>query len=117
MENAGDQASACTFVVPDDLWTDITGGVAKVVLSGKGASTLPPDVFRKALSDNNIIKNCDVNTIRVHIPLSKRKRFIYGLLNYKHKQTFSIQYEGNCVEFLLIDPNDTRSETTLYTCP
>ena len=43
------QADVFNVDVPDDLWPDISEGVAKVVLSGIGASTLPPDIFLNAL--------------------------------------------------------------------
>ena len=55
--------------VPDDLWPEITDGVAKVVLTGVGASALPPDIFLKALKDNGIIN--DIKTTKVNIPKEK----------------------------------------------
>ena len=86
-------------------------------MTGKGASSLPPDVFRKALSDNGIIEHNDVDSIRVNIPFSKRKRVVYGNLKFKHKQTFDIEYEGNTISFVLYDPNDSRAEITLLHMP
>ena len=79
------QVNMCIFDAPDELWSDINECVAKVVLTGKGASFLPPDVFKKALSDNGIIEHNDVDSIRVNIPFSKRKRVVYGNLKFKHK--------------------------------
>ena len=91
--------------------------MAKVILTGVGASALQPDIFLKALKENCIIHECDLNTTKVNIPFSRRKRIVYGCLNYKHKQTFDISYKGNAITFLLLDPNDTRAELTLLHMP
>ena len=111
------QVNMCIFDAPDELWSKIDESVAKVVLTGKGASSLPPDVFQKALSDNGIIEHNDVDSIRVNIPFSKRKRVVYGNLTFKHKQTFNIEFEGNTISFVLYDPNDSRAEITLLHMP
>ena len=111
------QADVFNVDVPDDLWPDISEGVAKVVLSGIGASTLPPDIFLNALRKNKIISDNDIKTARVIIPFSKRKRLVYGNLKYQHKQTFEFQYQGYTISFTLFDPNDSRAELTLLHLP
>ena len=111
MTDKTEESTACKIDVPDDLWPEITDGVAKVVLTGVGASALPPDIFLKALKDNGIIN--DIKATKVNIPFSKRKRVVYGCLKFKHKQSFSIQYKQNEISFLILDPNDTRVEMTL----
>ena len=117
MTDKTEENTPCDIDVPDDLWPEITDGVAKVILTGVGASALPPDIFLKALKDNGIIHECDLNTTKVNIPFSRRKRIVYGCLNYKHKQKFDISYKGNAITFLLLDPNDTRAEVTLLHMP
>ena len=107
----------CDIDVPDDLWPEITDRVVKVVLTGVGASALPPDIFLSALKNNSIINECDMDTTRVSIPFSKRKRMVYGCLKFKHKQTFDLNYKGNVITFLLLDPYDTRCELTLLHMP
>ena len=117
MTDKSEENTPCDIDVPDDLWPEITDGVAKVVLTGVGASALPPDIFLIALKDNNIINECDIVTTKVSIPFSKRKRMVYGCLKYKHKQSFDLNYKGNVITFLLIDPYDTRFELTLLHMP
>ena len=117
MNDKTKENTPCDIDVPDALWPEITDGVVKVVLTGVGASALPPDIFLKALKDNNIINECDIKTTKVNIPFSKRKRMVYGCLKYKHKQTFNLDYKGNSITFLLLDPNDTRLELTLLHMP
>ena len=112
-----DRTNVFNVCVPDDLWPDINEGVAKVVLSGIGANTLPPDIFLIALIKNGIITDDDISNTRVNIPFSKRKRLVYGNLKYKHKQTFEFQYQGNTITFILFDPNDSRAELTLLHMP
>ena len=87
------------------------------MLSGIGASTLPPDIFLTALKQNSIISDNDIKTTRVIIPFSKRKRLVYGNLKYQHKQTFEFQYQGYTISFILFDPNDSRAELTLLHLP
>ena len=115
MTDKAEESTACKIDVPDDLWPEITDGVAKVVLTGVGASALPPDIFLKALKDNGIIN--DIKATKVNIPFSKRKRVVYGCLKFKHKQSFSIQFKQNEISFLILDPNDTRVELTLLHMP
>ena len=112
-----ERANVFNVIVPDDLWPDINEGVAKVVLSGIGASTLPPDIFLNALRKNKIISDNDIKTTRVIIPFSKRKRLVYGNLKYQHKQTFEFQYQGYTISFILFDQNDSRAELTLLHLP
>ena len=45
--NDNTQENVFIFDAPDELWSDINECVAKVVLTGKGANFLPPDVFKK----------------------------------------------------------------------
>ena len=85
------------------------------MLTGVGASALPPDIFLKVLKDNGIIS--DIKATKVNIPFFKRKRVVYGCLKFKHKQSFSIQYKQNEISFLILDPNDTRVELTLLHMP
>ena len=91
MTDKAEESTACKIDVPDDLWPEITDGVAKVVLTGVGASALPPDIFLKALKDNGIIN--DIKATKVNILFSKRKRVVNRCLQFKHKQSFSIQYK------------------------
>ena len=44
--NDNTQENVFIFDAPDELWSDINECVAKVVLTGKGANFLPPDVFK-----------------------------------------------------------------------
>ena len=103
--------------VPDDLWPTYKEKVAKVILRGDGAATLPSDVFLKALSIHGVIKNDNIDSVKTLIPGTKSKRVICGDLNLKHRQTFEIKFEENIVQFLIIDPNTKSSEVTLLHLP
>ena len=64
--------------ISDDFWSEKTyGRVAKVILKGVGAYSLPPDAFLNALQEHGIIKKENVNQVQVMIHASKRKRFVY----------------------------------------
>ena len=113
------QNTPSTIVVPDNIWSvcSDTHRALKVVLSGTDSNKLPYDIFIKALRDNGIFHdddNCDVDVL---IPGTKRKRFLFGNLNFHHKQSFEIEYKGNVIQFLLIDPNDSRIDITLLHMP
>ena len=78
----------------------------KVVLRGEEASTLPPDVFVKALHDNGVLKDNDSRNIRMTVPRKNRKRIVYGDVNNVHRQKFSIDYNSDKISFLLLDPDE-----------
>ena len=103
--------------VPHDEWIVNSTKVVKVVLRGEEASTLPPDVFVKALHDNGVLKDTDSRNIRMTIPHNNRKRIVYGDVNYVHRQTFSIDYNRDKISFLLLDPDDARVQVTLLHMP
>ena len=77
-----------TINVPEDIWSagSDTDRALKVVLSGTNASTLPYDIFINALRDNGVFQNDDSCDIDVMIPGTKRKCFLFGNLNFQHKQ-------------------------------
>ena len=101
--------------VPKNLWSEISTEVVKVIIKGTGAETLPNEILQRELKNRSII--LDDNCINISIIESKRKRYVYAMkLNYEHRQTVSILYEGYLLSLLLIDPNDTRAEITPYTC-
>ena len=103
--------------VPDDEWVINNKKVVKVVLRGAEASTLPPDVFVKALYDNGVLKNNDSRNVKITISHNNRKRFVYGDVNYEHRQSFSIYHNQNNISFLLLDPDDARVQVTLLHMP
>ena len=103
--------------VPDDEWVINSKKVVKVVLRGAEASTLPPDVFVKALYDNGVLKDNDSRNVKITIPHNNRKRFVYGDVNYEHRQSFSICHNQNNISFLLLDPDDARVQVTLLHMP
>ena len=87
------------------------------MLSGDQASNVPNDIFISALKDHGVFKNNDTNNVNVLIPKTKRKRFVFGDLYFKHRQSFEMNYMENIITFLLIDQNDDRSEITLLHMP
>ena len=104
--------------ISDDFWSErFYERVAKVILKGVGAYSLPPDAFLNALQEHGIIQKENANQVQVTIHASKRKRFVYGKVTFKHKQSFDMQYQGHTISFLFIDPSDTRSEVTLLHMP
>ena len=103
--------------VPDEEWIINSKKVVKVVLKGEEASTLPPDVFIDALHDNGVLKDSNISNVRITIPHNNRKRFVYGDVNYSHRQTFSITYRQDNISFLLLDPDDARVQVTLLHMP
>ena len=103
--------------VPEEEWVINRKKVVKVVLKGEEASTLPPDVFINALHDNGVLKDNNSSNIRMTIPHNNRKRFVYGDVNYSHRQTFSITYKQDNISFLLLDPDDARVQVTLLHMP
>ena len=103
--------------VPTEEWVINSKKVVKVVLKGEEASTLPPDVFIKALHDNGVLKDNNSSNVRITIPHNNRKRFVYGDVNYSHRQTFSITFNQDNISFLLLDPDDARVQVTLLHMP
>ena len=102
--------------VPKNLWSEISTEVVKVIIKGTGAEKLPNEILQRELKNRSII--LDDNCINISIIESKRKRYVYAMkLNYEHRQTVSILYEGHLLSLLLIDPNDTRAEITLLHMP
>ena len=99
--------------VPDALWPKYEEKRAKVILRGEGASLLPPDIFLEALRCNGVIKNDNIDAVKILIPGTKSKRLICGDLNLKHRQTFEIKYKVEIIHFLIIDPVSKSSEVTL----
>ena len=67
--------------VPDNLWPKYEEKRAKVILRGEGASLLPPDIFLEALKSNGVIKNDNIDAVKILIPRTKSKRAICGYLN------------------------------------
>ena len=103
--------------VPENKWVTNSKKVVKVVLRGEEASTLPPNVFINALYENGVLKDNISNKVRMTIPHNKRKIFVYGDVNYSHRQTFSISYKEVMISFLLLDPDDARVQVTLLHMP
>ena len=92
--------------MPHDEWIVNSAKVLKVVLRVEEASTLPPDIFVKALHDNGVLKDNDSRNIRMTMPRKNRKRIVYGDVNNVHRQKFSIDYNSDKISFLLLDPDE-----------
>ena len=103
--------------VPPNLWTKSVKNMVKVILSGHGAAFLPTDAFVGALFDHGVVRENNLKNISITIPHNKRKRYLYGDVSFKHRQSFTISYENENIQFLLIDPCDRRHQVTLLHMP
>ena len=103
--------------IPDELWSTQEEKVAKVILRGEGAIFLPPDIFLENLRLKGVIKNENIDDVKIFIHGAKNKRTIYGNLNVKHRQTFDILYQNKQINFLIIDPCPQILEVTLLHMP
>ena len=103
--------------VPTNLLSKKDDRVVKVILQGVGASSLPPIVFFKALVENGIIKDDCYNNFKITMPENNRKRYVFGDVHFTHRQSFSIIFQGETINFLLINPKDSRLQITMLPMP
>ena len=103
--------------VPPNLWVKSGKRMVKVVLSGPEAAFLPMEQFISALFDHGVLKENNLNNISITIPHNKRKRCVYGDVSFTHRQSFTISYKNEKLQFLLIDPCDKRHLVTLLHMP
>ena len=113
----GQHTTMGDVTVPPNLWTKSVKNMVKVVLSGQGAAFLPTDAFVGALFDHGVVRENNLKNISITIPHNKRKRYLYGDVSFKHRQSFTISYENENIQFLLIDPCDKRHQVTLLHMP
>ena len=103
--------------VPTNLLSKKDDRVVKVILRGVGASSLPPMDFFNALVENGIIQDNCYNNFKITMPENNRKRYVFGDVHFTHRQSFSIIFQGETINFLLINPKDSRLQITMLPMP
>ena len=99
-------------------WSSHFSDTVKIVINGSGSFDYPNDLLKKCLIDEKVIRYRDDNQIEILVLETKRKRFLYAKrLDYYHRQSIEVEFNGQTLTLLLLNPNNTQAEVTLLHMP
>ena len=100
------------------VWSSHFSDTVKIVINGSGSFDYPNDLLKKCLIDEKVIRYRDDNQIEILVLETKRKRFLYAKrLDYYHRQSIEVEFNGQTLTLLLLNPNNTQAEVTLLHMP
>ena len=57
------------------------------------------------------------DNFRITMPEGNRKRYVFGDVHFTHRQSYSIVFQNEEINFLLINPKDSRLQITMLPMP